>query len=105
MLLEYIKYYCSAEITKEFDKVWLISATANDIYDFSCIRDYQVINLRINVKLNRSSLFNKLIQNATAHLDAIASLTDAKHIIYDTELTKIDDKKNIRYWICNWTIE
>ena len=45
LLLQHISLI---EITKEFDKIALISATANDIKNFVCSRDYIIVNPCIN---------------------------------------------------------
>ncbi|KAK8890766.1 hypothetical protein M9Y10_035551 [Tritrichomonas musculus] len=41
-------------ITKELDRVALISATADDIKHFACFRDYVIINLCIDERYNRT---------------------------------------------------
>ena len=44
------------EITIEFDKVALISATADDIKYFACFRNYIIVNPCINERYNRKSM-------------------------------------------------
>ena len=45
MLLQHIGLI---EITKEFGRVALISATADDIKHFACFRDYIIVNPHID---------------------------------------------------------
>ena len=47
------------EITNEFDRVSLISDTANDIKHFACYRDYIIVNPCINERYNRCLYVNK----------------------------------------------
>lgn len=58
MLLNHISHI---EITKEFDKVALISAIADDIKCFVCFKEYIIINPRINEKYHRNIYVNKLL--------------------------------------------
>lgn len=48
LLLQYISLI---EITKEFDKVALISVTADDIMHFACFKKYIIVNLFFYAKL------------------------------------------------------
>ena len=66
LLLQFINLI---EITKEFDKVELISATADDIKHFPCFKDYIIVNSCINEKYRVSSYLiisfsvNRIIKN------------------------------------------
>lgn len=62
LLLQYISLI---ELTKEFDKVALISVTADDIMHFACFKKYIIVNLFFYEKFNRNIYVNKLIQNET----------------------------------------
>ena len=93
MLLNYIGLI---EITKEFDKVALLSATADDIKQFACFRDYIIVNPRITEKYHRNIYLNKLIPDADQQRAAIISLIDQKRMKYDEILVKIEDKKECK---------
>ena len=80
------------EITKEFDKVALISATAEDIKNFACFRDYIIVNPCIDEKYNRNIYVNKLIPDVDEQHAEIVNLIDAKRMKYDKVLLKIEDK-------------
>ena len=84
------------EITKEFDKVALISATAEDIKHFACFKEYIIVNPCIKVKYNRTIYINKLMPDATGQRSAIVNLIDTKRMDYDKVLIKIEDKKECK---------
>ena len=84
------------EITKEFDKVALISATADDIKHFACFKDYIIVNPYIKEKYNRYIYVNKLMTDADEQRDAIVNLIDRKRMYYDKILVKIEDKKECK---------
>ena len=84
------------EITKEFDKVALISATAEDIKHFACFRDYIIVNPCINEKNNRNINVNKLIPDVDEQRAEIVNLINTKRIKYDKVLLKIEDKKECK---------
>ena len=81
------------EITKEFDKVALISTTDDDIKYFACFRDYIIVNPCNNERYNRIIYVNKLISDTTVQLAEIVKLIDTKRMKYDKALVKIEDKK------------
>ena len=93
MLLQHIGLI---EITKEFDKVALISATANDIKHFACFRDYIIVNPHIDERYNRNIYVNKLISDADGQRAAIVDLIDKNRMNYDKVLVKIEDKKECK---------
>ena len=93
MLLQHIGLI---EITKEFDKVALISATADDIKHFACFKDYIIVNPYIKEKYNRNIYVNKLMTDADEQRDAIVNLIDRKRMYYDKILVKIEDKKECK---------
>ena len=84
------------EITKEFDKVALISTTDDDIKYFACFRDYIIVNPCINERYNRIIYVNKLISDTTVQLAEIVKLIDTKRMKYDKALVKIEDKKECK---------
>ena len=84
------------EITKEFDKVALISATAEDIKHFACFRDYIIVNPCIDEKYNRNIYVNKLIPDVDEQRAEIVNLIDTKRMKYDKVLLKIEDKKECK---------
>ena len=90
MLLQYIGLI---EITKEFDRVALISTTADDIKYFTCFRDYIIVNPHIDERYNRNINVNKLITDADEQRAVIVNLIDTKRMNYDKVLVKIEDKK------------
>ena len=71
------------EITREFDRVAYISATADDIKHFACIRDYIIINLWINKRNNWNISVNKLISNIDKQRAEIVNIIDTKRMNYD----------------------
>ncbi len=93
MLLQHIGLI---EITKEFDKVALISATADDIKHFACFRDYIIVNPCIDKRYNRNIYVNKLIPDADEQRAEIVNLIDTKRMKYDKVLVKIEDKKQCK---------
>ena len=80
MLLQYIGLI---EITKEFDKVALISATADDINHFASFRNYIIVNPHIDERYNRNIYVNKLIPDANEQRAEIVNLIDTKRMNYD----------------------
>ncbi|KAK8900271.1 hypothetical protein M9Y10_002594 [Tritrichomonas musculus] len=84
------------EITKEFDKVALISATADDIKHFACFKDYIIINPHIDDKYNRNIYVNNLIPNINEQHTEIINLIDSNRMNYDKVLVKIEDKKQCK---------
>ena len=93
LLLQHISLI---EITKEFDKVALISATAEDIKHFACFRDYLIVNPCIDEKYNRNIYVNKLIPDVDEQRAEIVNLIDIKRMKYDIVLLKIEDKKECK---------
>lgn len=93
MLLNYIGLI---EITKEFDKVALLSATADDIKQFACFRDYIIVKPRITEKYHCNIYLNKLIPDADQQRAAIISLIEQKRMKYDKILVKIEDQKECK---------
>ena len=83
LLLQHISLI---EITKEFDKVALISATAEDIKHFACFRDYMIVNPCIDEKYNRNIYINKLIPDVDEQRAEIVNLIDIKRMKYDIVL-------------------
>ena len=79
LLLQHISLI---EITKEFDKVALISATADDIKHFVCFRDYIIVNPFINEKYNQNIYINKLISNVDEKRTDMMFSSTIKHIIH-----------------------
>lgn len=93
MLLQQI---CLTEITKEFDKIALISGTADDTKLFACFKDCIIVNLyTIKEKHDRYIYVNKLMTNADKKHATIVNLIDRKRIYYDKILIKIKDKKRM----------
>ena len=92
----YYRKFGLIEITKEFDKVALISATADDIKHFACFRDYIIVNPHIDKRYNRNIYVNKLISNVDEQRAEIVNLIDTKRMKYDKVLIKIEDKKECR---------
>ena len=84
------------EITKEFDKVALISATAEDIKHFACFRDYLIVNPCIDEKYNRNIYVNKLIPDVDEQRAEIVNLIYTKRMKYDKVLVKIEDTKECK---------
>ena len=60
LLLQHIS---SIKITKEFDKIALISANFSDFRHTACFKEYIIVNTCINEKYNIYA--NKLIPDAT----------------------------------------
>ena len=83
------------EITKEFDKVALISATADDIKNFACFRDYIIVNPHIDERYKRNIYVNKLLPDADEQRAAIVNLIDTKRMNYDKALIKLKNLKRI----------
>ena len=67
------------EITKEFDRVALISVTDDDIKQFSYFRDYIIVNPCINERKNRNIYVNKLISNVDEHRAEIVNLREQSY--------------------------
>ena len=89
LLLEHISLI---EICREFDKVGLITATANDISSLSVFDDYDKINPLADVKYHRTIYLYKLISQMDEQREVIAKqvLDEIKN--YDKILIKIEDK-------------
>ena len=68
MLLNHISLI---EITREFDNVALLSATADDIKHFACYRDYVILNPPITEKYHSNIYVSKLLPDADEQLAAI----------------------------------
>ena len=81
------------EITKEFDKVALISATADDIKYLACFKDYIIINPRIDDKY---IYVNKFIPDANEQCAENINLINNNRMNYDKILVKIEDKKQCK---------
>ena len=92
----YYRKFGLIEITKEFDKVALISATADDIKHFACFRDYIIVNPCIDKRYNRNIYVNKLISNFDEQRVELVNLIDTKRINYDKVLIMIEEKKECR---------
>ena len=75
LLLQHINLI---DITKEFDKVTLISATADNINHLSYFRDYIIVNQYIYEKYNRKIYINKLIADTAEQSAAIVGLNRFK---------------------------
>ena len=71
------------EITKEFERVALISATANDIKHFTFFKDYIIVNSHIDERYNRNIYVNKLIPDITEQRAVIVNLIDTKQMKYE----------------------
>ena len=93
LLLNYISLI---ELTKEFDKVGLISATAEDIKHFACFKDYMVISPEASIEYDRTIYIKKLMNDADEQRKALIDLVDKVRPDYDKILIKIEDKKECR---------
>lgn len=92
-----LQQICLTEITKEFDKIALISGTADDTKLFACFKDCIIDNLYIiKEKHDRYIYVNKLMTNADKKHATIVNLIDRKRIYYDKILIKIKDKKECK---------
>ena len=93
LLLQHISLI---EITKEFDKVALISATVDDIKHSACFRDYYIVNPCINERYKWSIYANKLISNVDEQQSGFFNLINWKRMNYDKVLVKIEDKNKCK---------
>ena len=93
MLLQHIGVI---EITKEFDRVALISSPADDIKQNACFKDYIIVNPCIDKKYNGNFYVEKLISNVDEQRSEIVNLIDTKRMNYDKVLVKIEDKKECK---------